>query len=271
MELCVHQYVQCPLPHPFTAFTSSCALSIHCAAYAEEHLEREHNTKNPWASHKPATHWKHTCAVTIASRPRISNLYKKSKQQQTPQLRDCQPGAVLTWVLEQRGQGELGAVAQQVPVWREASSALRRKARKPIFMPHGAPVGRGSFTPLMRVMKDTWAALWFSAQQSGFPVLHRCTLLEVICSKESNLCWPNQRLCSFQLSSESGFAGNTPLSGSLQGSSVIPRARELKTELSSPWFSLLLLLCILCHRRQQVDLPFHILLDIKAGDALEET
>lgn len=271
MELCVHQYVQCPLPHP----------SLHSQAAVLLAFTVQPMQRNTWKGNTTQkTHGlpinqphtgKHTCAVTIASRPRISNLYKKSKQQQTPQLRDCQPGAVLTWVLEQRGQGELGAVAQQVPVWREASSALRRKARKPVFMPHSAPVGRGSFTPLMRVMKDTWAALWFSAQQSGFPVLHRCTLLEVICSKESNLCWPNQRLCSFQLSSESGFAGNTPLSRSLQWSSVIPRARELKTELSSPWFSLLLLLCILCHRRQQVDLPFHILLDIKAGDALEET
>lgn len=96
---------------------------------------------------------------------------------------------------------------------------------------------------------------------------------EAICSYKSNLCWPNQQnlLCSSQLRNESSFARKTPLRKSPQWPSVIPRTREIKTEISSPWFSLLFLLYILCNGGWQVDLHFYILLDITASDVLVET
>lgn len=68
--------------------------------------------------------------------------------------------------------------------------------REPIFISNPAPARRGSSTALMGAMRDSWAAS-DPHHKSGIPVLHRSTLLEVICSKESKLCWPEQHLCLF--------------------------------------------------------------------------
>lgn len=78
-------------------------------------------------------------------------------------------------------------------------------------MSHPAPAGRGSFTALMGGNEEHLGSPLSLTTTLWAPCPAQVHPLRGDCSKESNLCWPNQHLCPFQLSNESGSAGNTLL------------------------------------------------------------
>lgn len=138
-------------------------------------------------------------------------------------------------------------------VLEERSSSLHQEERKPTLVYHCPK--EDSFAPLMG-LENTWAVPDPQHNSLSYPcpdlggTCCRSPLSATISSDKSSLCRPNQHklLCSFWFRNESGFAGNTPHWRSPQRPSVIPRTRGMKTEVSSPWFSVLLVLAMLCHR-----------------------